>query len=171
MLIINKITVAYVPEEDRLRLAVQSIKGDHLTLWLTARLAVRLVECLIRELEKKVDNQANQNPLQAMNQFNQWQQSASQGSIPVVKEVPSQQEGPTILINAVDVGCRGDGYILTFRWSTEDGVRMVFDSKQIRQWLQIVYGQFKIARWPLTVWPVWFEPSTSFNESPARMLH
>jgi hypothetical protein len=35
---------------------------------------------------------------------------------------------------------------------------MSFDEEALRQWLGIVYSQYKIAKWSDGIWPCWIEP-------------
>jgi len=61
------------------------------------------------------------------------------------------------LIQSVDVSVRQGNYTLTFHGVNHTEARLSLTSIQMRQWLQIIYDQFSQAKWPLTVWPAWFD--------------
>ena len=54
MLVIEKISQHYDPEQDRIGLTAQNAEGRVLLLWLTQRLANRLAGALTRWLDKEV---------------------------------------------------------------------------------------------------------------------
>jgi len=75
------------------------------------------------------------------------------------------------LIESIDVSLRGDNYLLTFRGEGKLA-RLLLTSLQMRQWLQIVYAQFQKGRWPMTVWPSWFNRQERIDESlQSTVLH
>ena len=149
---IEKVTVVYDPLEDRLRLSVQTKKSESYVLWLTARLSIAVVAAIIKNLDKAVpaDSRQEQKSLQ------QWEQSSALHKLKATAAVEvctSQGE----LVQAVDVSVCGEDYILTFRGVKGTAARLSLTGIQMRQWLQIVYAQFLIAKWSMVVWPVWFD--------------
>src|SRR5262245_19812796 len=52
---ISRLTTDYVDSEDRLRLAAEIVDGPALSLWLTQRLALRLLPALVRWLDGQID--------------------------------------------------------------------------------------------------------------------
>lgn len=194
MQIIQKITVQYATEEDRLRLAVRSADDESLVLWLTARLAVRIVHALVRGMDKiqlaqlpepqPADDQmpvsgpspafkkrwplAEKRQLKEKRQLAQQVQRLEQTAAVRAKEgTPAVQVDSAIrqhLVRSVDVKFLGARYALIFRWGDNGGAQLVFTDIEMRQWLQIIYSQFVKAQWPLTVWPNWLTNQTPVTE-------
>ena len=185
MIKINKITVQYSAKEDRLCLAVQGANDESLVLWLTARLAVRVVDALVRGMDKIQISQIpepqpakeqtpdsgpspayrNQWPLAEKRKLKQKQQLVRQvQQLEQVAAVQAKKDSKAVQINStdhqylvrtIDIKFLGVRYALIFRWADSEGAKLVFTDIEMRQWLQIVYSQFVKAQWPLTVWPNW----------------
>ncbi|MEA3544748.1 MAG: hypothetical protein U9R69_05940, partial [Thermodesulfobacteriota bacterium] len=94
----------------------------------------------------------------------QWEQSAAtqkMKAMPAVDVRAACEE----LVQTVDVSVRGGNYFLTFHGVNRTVARLPLTSIQMRQWLQIVYDQFLKAKWPVAVWPVWFDQQQVADKS------
>lgn len=176
MIVIKKITVKYSAEEDRLCFAVELPNGDALLLWMTARLAVRLVGCLVGKLAPQASAEPltrNDPQVVAKQQaIQQWEQSAANLARKPSPAVNVQPTARQLLIRSVDVGDVGQGFGLVFRWAKDDGAQAIFTAVEMRQFLQIIHSLFKEAGWPMEVWPDWYDQQKASPEKPQPMhLH
>lgn len=108
MFVLNKVTVAYSPQEDRIRLCGQAQCGEKLCLWLTNRLVRQLMSYLLEMLPSADDapgeGSVNQVPIYDSEQsFN-----TSEG--PVILN----EDSPEFLIHVINLTVYNDGFILTF---------------------------------------------------------
>ena len=164
---IEKVTVVYDPLEDRLRLSVQTKKSESYVLWLTARLSVAVVAAVVNKLDKA----APVHRWQGQKSFQRWEQSSALHKLKVeaAVEIYTSYED---LVHTVDVSVRGENYILTFRGVEDTVARLPLTTIQMRQWLQIVYAQFVKAKWPMAVWPTWFDREKIVDRSlQHKVLH
>ena len=165
--IIEKVTVAYVPLEDRLRLSVQAKKTEPYVLWLTARLGISIVTAIMKNL----DNVEPVHRRKEQKVYQQWEQSSALHKLKATAsvEVSTAQED---LVQTVDISIQGGNYILTFRGVKKSSARLTLTAVQMRQWLQIVYVQFQKAKWPMAVWPAWFDRGGIADRPlPSTVLH
>lgn len=168
MLQLQKITTVYDDCEDRVQLCGELANGETLQLWLTLRLLNRLVAHLCHLLEGQG---ADDLQTQVRNSF--AQQAAAQshtGQAPVQLRQPKTR----FLVHVVDVVQRPDALQLLFKEGSASSVPAVslnLQHSQLRQWFNILYNQYRLAGWPLGVWPEWaaLEPGTA--TSPAPVLH
>ena len=154
---LQRLTTRYVEREDRIRLTGENEDRGVVTLWLTQRLANRIIGPLCRWLESQAqDSQAASKPSPRMQLEQTFEQErAAQALVP---QPPVQPEGTSTesLVESVDVQRGGKGVRLVFK----DGQQKIlatltFSSTLTRQWMAIVLGQFKAAQWPLAAWPQW----------------
>ena len=171
---IKRITSQYVVAEDRLRVAGVAEDGRALTLWLTQRLLNKLVATLCRGLEKHNGHSQNAGASQGLRShveqsFAQQRAMANFAySAPVIAPVDS----PQWRVDAADIAQGAGGVRLTFKGS-EDSQRaeLTLSAPDLRQWLTIVFSQYKRAEWPTHVWPDWMEESTQGRRSHSLALH
>ncbi|MFZ5776002.1 MAG: hypothetical protein ACOY3Z_11020 [Thermodesulfobacteriota bacterium] len=151
-----KVTTTHDQVEDRLRLAGEDGEGNALVLWITQRLANRLIEALVGWLHAE-DAGAGGEIGQAWRQDEallQWQ-----GGAPVEPGIAA----PEWLVETIDLGRGLDRYTLTFRGCGGGMAVLPLSGQELRQWLAIVHGLYRQAGWPCQIWPAWFE-----NPSPGR---
>lgn len=153
MWLIRKITLSYDPMEDRLRLS--AINGDEqaLELWLTQRLANKLVAALTRWLEKEV-GPGYERASRLERQM--WEQSAALARYQPCSPVPAAGDASRNLVTSVDLSRGRAGYQLTFRWQPDASARLAVSAIELRQWLGILHGRYREAKWPCGIWPAWF---------------
>jgi len=170
MVMIQKITQHYDPEQDRIGLTAQNAKDQVLLLWLTQRLANRLAGALACWLDEDLKTMTAG---QSVFSLHAWEQSAARAQMKPGRPVdPAAAQGEALL-NAVDLVRGPSGYTLTFKWGSADAARLTLTATGLRQWLGILHQLFDTAEWPKHAWPEWFAvgaesgaPSTT-----QRVLH
>ena len=153
MFVIQKMTQHYNPEEDRIGLTAQNTERQVLLLWLTQRLANRLVGVLVKWLDEDVKTMASG---ESTFSLHTWEQSAAQVQFKPERPVEWVAAQDEALMNAVDLARGPNGYTLTFKGGSEGAARMILTATEMRQWLIILHRQFVAAGWPKHAWPEWF---------------
>ena len=170
MFTIKKITQHYDPEQDRIAQTVQNTEGQVLLLWLTQRLAVRLVGTMASWLDEDVKASAS---LQSLFTLHAWEQSSAEARLPSDQPVDRAAAQGEALVDTVDLARSPNGYILTFKWRPAGAARLTLMATELRQWLGILHRLFDTAEWPKHVWPDWFTESQKSGTSTTthRVLH
>ena len=147
---LQRITTEYSQAEDRIRLAGEGQNNQVVSLWLTQRLLNRLVPHLCQWLVQ----QEGTLPLTEVRQeFAQQKALAELESQPPVRADADTQG---VLVCSVDVKSIRLGVMLQFK--DRDGklaASLQLQSKPLRQWLNILHGQYQRGAWPTGVWPAW----------------
>lgn len=160
---LQRITTEYIEAEDRIRLAGEAGEKT-VVLWLTQRLLNRLIPHLCQWLDQRV----GATPLMEVKQeFAQQKARAELEPQPPVRAEPDVQD---VLIHSLDLKTANAGMGLQFK--DEDGkviASLQLQPKPLRQWLNIVYDQYRKAQWPTEVWPAWVAQAKP-PETPARVV-
>ena len=164
------LTTSFREAQDRLYLAAQDDAGQVTGLWLTRRLADRLV----RKLTARLDGagHAAQAPTPSRAAVQVWQQSVAQAQHARVAPVPEPAPTSEALIESVDIA-QADGRLrLVFHCAGGRSLGLTVDGTQLRQWLGMVYRNYRVAEWATEgVWPAWFgEAATQSFAPPAPGL-
>ena len=160
---LKRITTDYDAQEDRITLAGLPDKGQALILWLTMRLASRLIKHCLSLLEKghlesKRISSTNKNSKESIQKF--VQESAEQQTT-YETAVKVSQNSPKHLIVKIDIRSAGNGVTLSFKDQSSSCYELFLDSQQLRQWLGILHTMWQRAEWPTNVWPDWMETDNS----------
>lgn len=165
----TRITGSYDQQEDRIRFAVLDDEEKPLALWLTQRLANRLVRSLVVLLEREVT--ARSEP-RARSSVQLWQQtradlSMKKGTAPV-QAAPDTAVG---LIKEVRIRPSPDKVILEFCCKDDECVSLHLGSMPLRQFLRMLFRLYGKAEWSTEeIWPVWFEDDAGRPQaSPGRL--
>jgi hypothetical protein len=161
MLELHRLTSEYIEAEDRFRLTGEDQTGNALCLWLTQRLALRIISHLVNELSTH-SPEAIQNPSQdddANKLLQEFAQQAAQADLTPQEAVTSTSATRALLIQEVDINRAANGAVgFIFKDSAAqiaEKVALGFEPRQLRQWLAILHQQWLLAQWPATVWPEW----------------
>ena len=159
---IIKLTPVYDAVEDRLRLNIQTRQGPVLSMWLTQRLGTLVVLNLARQLDEEVKAEAAGLARAPLHQF---EQSAAVSRHKPDTAVKAAQAADNGLVQRVDVGRRGAGYVLT--WAAVGGAeaRMSIDGVQLRQFLEIFRRVYAKAQWDMQSWPVWLRQPAAATQA------
>jgi hypothetical protein len=157
MLELHRLTSEYIDTEDRFRLTGEDQQGKALCLWLTQRLAVRMISHLV-DLITKGSPEALQNPTgdsDTNDLLQSFAQDAATSNIEPQQAVDSSKAIESVLVSEVDISRSSEGAVGFVFKNGEYEVALGFEAEQLRQWLTIVYSQWLIAGWPAGVWPQW----------------
>ena len=177
---LQRLTTEYVDREDRIRLSGESEAGDTVVLWLTQRLLNRLLTPLCDWLldqggpaarertPSKLDHHAGLRQSFA-------QQAARAGLTPQPPVRPA--EGlPGTLVVTVNLNAQPGLMQLDFLGATDPaGVTpqlagLALPTQNLRQWLNILFDQYRRADWPLDAWPAWMQDTTPAITTPTPQL-
>lgn len=156
---LSRVTTQYDNAQDRFRLLGDASDGGILELWLTQRLFIRILKVLFAWLEDDNDpvvrsSNASQNPQVKSSLQNFAQQSAS-ANMEAAEPVQAQSETVSYLLDEVDIKKSDNHIVLVFKLPEGNVAELVFDTTQLRQWLNIVLKQWVVAEWPIGIWPDW----------------
>ena len=161
---LEKVTLSYIDEEDRIRLSAQTPEGDVVVLWLTQRLGNRLIPILRDWLSKQVQEGLNADVLHQFEQ--QIAQQASAGETAVVASTNSH----AWLINRVDINYSATHMTLIFKGKeASESAQMTLVSHVMRQWFDILYRVYQRAQWQSADWPLWMHQLS--NEPSVKVVH
>jgi len=144
-----RLTTQYSDIEDRIRLSGEVENGSPLVLWMTHRLARRVVPAFVEWLEKQNADLPMAEVRQEM-----AQQAAEAGLEP---QAPVKAPGETNgwRIDAIDLTFSGEAVRITFKNDTGGKAQLDLGATPLRQWLGILRGCFERGEWPLDIWPDW----------------
>jgi hypothetical protein len=198
---LQRVTTGYVDSEDRMRIAGETAQGDAVVLWLTQRMLARLLPVFFRWLEQpQAGLSAESEPsgrdlpsAAAEKGHADWLQSfAQQAAVAgLVAQPPVQttQLQCSQLVHSVDVQSvaaeRDDDVALrlTFKGPQEPSAAVegagagafgvTLTPPILRQWVAILYAQYREAGWALDLWPDWVAQSPAAMPAPApsSLLH
>lgn len=165
---LKRLTTQYDPAEDRIRLTGTNDQGQTLCLWLTQRLMNRLVPHLCEGLEKQASSSLSkvmEQPLRSHVEQSFAQQKA-RAALERQAPVVAAYDAPQWRVEAVDVKHASGGVRLVFK-GVAQGQQAVLNLPvpALRQWLGIVFEQYRRAGWATQVWPAWMEEA---NAPPAQ---
>lgn len=171
---LRRITSEYVVAEDRIRICGIDDNEYTLTLWFTQRLLTKLISQLCSSLEKhqQPHQGGSYQALRAHVEHSFAQQKAVASlaceQVPVIwtPDVPSWR------VDVVDVAQWAGGVRLTFKGVHEkQRAQLVLHTAALRQWLTILFAQYRRGGWSAQGWPSWMEESMQAHKAPARALH
>lgn len=170
-----RMTTGYDVQQDRLCLSVLDRQRRRTRIWLTQRLAGRIIPALLQQLQGAAD----QEPLPARPA---GRASASAVVRPRRRAPPAAPvaaakgddggDGEDRLPTNIRIGTRKGQTILIFDGASarDESIVIPIDGARLRQWLRIFYKHYKRAGWPLEIWPRWFERD-AFARPPSSALH
>lgn len=153
---LKKVTLAYSPLEDRIRMTAERNDGNPQGYWLTMRMSSQLVRTVCRQLEKN-DNEGGQRLDQGTRHA--VQQQAAEWQYKPSEPVQASGEVPMITPASIDVAFSADRTALLFPAEKDCKASLQMNRMELRQWLSILYRMFRNAGWPLDAWPAWFSGS------------
>jgi hypothetical protein len=167
MTTITSITLSYDAREDRIHMAARGEDARKLRLWLTQRLARRLVAALAGHLER-----AEAIPLASVRTVMMAQEQAQ--AVSAIRRVPRVKAGPEVLahlVTNVAIAIGAEKMELRFDADIDCKPAIVLDRTLVRQWLSMLHRQFVKADWPLDVWPVWLVEGSGQAETAPATRH
>jgi len=172
---ISTITTAYDLDEDRLRLAVADAGGQRRVLWLSRRLAERLVPALMQGLSAAPLEADEAAPLpaapdaapdaepqreaalrdQAAQAYAQLEARLATRPAAPVQVGPDVQQGRVnrIELKTGEAGTRG----FEFHTPAFEPSELWLTPRELRQWLGLLRAAFQAAEWRQDLWPTWLQ--------------
>lgn len=162
---IARISLRYDRDEDRLALAVADAQGGTELLWLTRRLADRLVAALVQALDADVElgrlrrsKSASPQPDKAVARRaaeHGWAQLAARMALKASDPVAVAVDGAGRLLVRARLARRPRGYRLEMDAGTGGLFTLAMRQEEVRQWLQLLRNAYAKAGWSSDVWPDW----------------
>lgn len=156
---VRRFTTEYIVSEDRIRLALEREHEGLLVLWLTRRLATRMVKHIVKVVDTlpqlqgqgavtpPSDNAQRRNQLEALGKIEQ-QAPVLAGPLPEGIE--------SYLVVEISLRMTRAGAFLDFKKDKDQVVQTLpFPEEALRQWLGVLHLNFRKAQWQENVWPVW----------------
>ena len=163
---LQKVTVEYDENEDRIRLAGEGADGVRAVLWVSQRLLRRLVPVLVNWIGKSVGASGMAETILG------FEQDAARAALQPQEPVHVRSLDSSWLVHVIDLRMAEEVITLELR-GRESGetARLSVDTLSMRQWLAILYAQFMRAEWPLDLWPRWMESQDSASAASKTLLN
>lgn len=157
---LTRMTCEYLQDEDRIRIRGLVVGGEDQsethTLWLTQRLALRLIPALVDVLEKseQLHSAGLAKEQQAEVQGMKQDLVASQAAAAAEPAVELKENSPDWLISHIDLSPK-EGQLQLILRNEQHRLCLMLGGAALRQWLNILLHAFRQGQWPLSVWPEW----------------
>ena len=160
---LKRITTDYNEQEDRITLAGLTDKDQTVVLWLTMRLARRLIKHCLNLLDKDSSqpgevSSTNKNSRKSLQNFAQKSAEQQTTEEQAVKVTPNS---PKFLVIEIDIKHVGNGVTLNFKEQFSDCFEVFLNIQQLRQWLGMLHIIWQKTDWPTNVWPDWMKTDNS----------
>lgn len=167
---LEKVTFDYSSTEDRLLMRVQAQDGTRSALWLTQRLARRLVRVLCEHLGATIiaehaatvsdleDRKGSQKKDQLLN-FRRQAAVLNRAPGPPVPEIDTTN---AFVLQKIDAQMSRHQMRLTFEMPAGPAMLALTQDHGL-QLLQVLFNVFRRAEWPLDDWPTWMRNGRSID--------
>ncbi|MAT50269.1 MAG: hypothetical protein CMK32_03680 [Porticoccaceae bacterium] len=154
-LLLEKVTLRYVAVEDRMSMRAQVRDGDVRIFWLTQRMCGQLVNAFVEYLDKNTADVASAASSDKSVVQSYYQQAAMHTRTKPPSVEASASTEPPMLIKTLKI--RTSPRSVNVRLPLPDGVSATLSLRphEARRMLQILFGQYRKAGWPLDIWPRW----------------
>jgi hypothetical protein len=147
MIDLQRLTMEYVANEDRLSLTANVQSGGTARLWLTRRIADRMVAALATSLQPRHRDRAYAELLDAF-----AQQHAEQRHEPLAR-VKADSPDHEWLVRKLTLRFPESGVLIILTGAEGEEARMVLSAELLRQWLGILRKVYHTAEWTTESWP------------------
>lgn len=155
---VRRFTTEYIPAEDRIRISLERSDGSLAVLWLTRRLAVRMVPRVLKVIDTlprlgggttppPSDNAQRRSQLDALGNLEQ-QAPVLSGDLPAGID--------SHLVTGIGIRITRALMLVDFKAGGESVIETLpFPEEAIRQWLGVLHAAFRKGQWQEDIWPVW----------------
>ena len=164
MLELERITVVYSEDQDRIAINAAVRDGGIARLWLTQRLANRLIPALINLIKPRHEDPTYVDIMAGVAQ--QRAVARQEPQTPVKVTEPNHEW----LINKIDLQMPPSGTVIIFYDASGQSARVIFQGDLLRQWLSILQRAYTGAEWRGTDWPDWMTAPEA-TQAANRLLH
>jgi len=163
---LQRLTTEYIVVEDRMRISGETRDSGPVVMWLTNRLAMRVVPQLLRWLEDQsaMSTASSSDSPALRREMQSFAQAAAVAGLKRHRPVTAEGDAPSWIIQAIDITATRDRLNITFRGEQDQSARLAFNATGLRQWLAILHRAWSKAQWPSLVWPDWIKR----DEAPAQ---
>ena len=152
---LERVTTEYVEMEDRLRLTASLRSGKTISFWFTQRLLIQLLLACTDWLENQSPDIAKKIATsQSKDSALSLAQESAKSELHAETSVVASPNSPNLLVKELDINFRTEGIELVIKAKNER-FSLILDTKQLRQWLSIIYMLWQNAKWPNSHWPDW----------------
>lgn len=162
---IQTFTGRYDPVEDRLRLDAVDAAGGKQAIFVTRRLADRVIPVLVSHLEGTTPDGIPADLAQGMSQSRARQARQTSDATPAVA---ADAETPHWLCRTVHVQKAEHGLNVIFTDDIRTDAVMPMVEPNLRAVLDIFFDLYSRASWPLEPFPEWMKPEATVTLSPAQ---
>lgn len=149
--VLKRVTTDFIEAEDRLRLSGEVENAAPVVMWLTQRLAARLLPPLLQWLDRTTGMPLRREIIHG------FAQEAALAALQPQAPVQAPPSGEAWRVEAIDVTPTEDGIGLVFRAVEGHAAGVGLTAQELRQWLAILHATWLRAEWPTTVWPEWIQ--------------
>ena len=142
--LLNRLTLDYSPDEDRMKLTGLTQEGALIVAWLSLRLLGRLVPHLLTRYEVIAATTASNNAFLPGTNPSTMSDGAEAPVLP-------QHDTPSFLVGAADMTQGTDAIVLTLRGDSDE-VRFAIPVSKMAHWLSGLKHLYQAAEWPMTIW-------------------
>lgn len=174
---LTRITLEYVPLEDRMRMTGRTPEGAVVVLWLTqrlfARLLVRLFPLLVPPGPPGAAAPAADAPQQAeaQAQLHAMAQEAARLEQKPLEPVSAQVAVRQCLVHNANLNVELRRMRIGWCHKDEEVAWMALTPEGLRKWLNIVHDAWREAGWPAGLWPQWMQQAAAGRGGPRKSVH
>ena len=178
---LKKVTIDYVPVEDRVRLSGECDKSGRIGIWVTRRVLDRLVPVLLDWIEREaVDlpgggrQPSGETPTPKLTRaepLHGFAQEAARRSLVRQPRVLIQSQDRSWLTRAVDVKRGPRALQIDFRGEADERAELPLPVQPLRQWLNILHDTYRKAGWSADIWPDWVREAAPNHLSCSVVKH
>ncbi len=153
---LEKITLDYVPAEDRILVRAQHSGSGVIAFWLTLRMSRALSKLLLEHLDAVTPVPPATDPelMQTFRQTSALMKLETGAAVKPADETPQ-------LLTTLDLHRKPGGVVLALPLPDGEVAELVLTAVQMRQYLHILRNMFVRADWPLDIWPLWMKEAAS----------
>ena len=159
MITLQRITSEYIESEDRFRLTAISKAEETLILWITQRLLIRLVAHFLGWLEKEAPKVSRSSAVDtgAKSTLQGMAQQSAVANLQNQSAVTATSESAILLVKEIDIKMSEEAAVLVFKYDDDQKAELSFTIQQLRQWLGMIHRLWRLAEWPVSIWPDWMD--------------
>ena len=148
---IHKISQRYDSREDRIEVAIQNESGVVVKLWMTQRLANRMLAVLVKWLpDLHEDAKLSQQSLNSSDAQSDVISKSSGEDNGAVKFDCASEEG---LLKSVDMNYQQKDYALTFKWGVTGAASITMGLEQLNGFIDGMALLYRSAGWDMKTFP------------------
>ena len=159
MITLQRITSEYIESEDRIRLTAISDAEKTLILWLTQRLLIRLITHFLGWLEKDAPEIARSSAIgqETKSALQGMAQQSAATNLQEQSAVTANSNSAALLVKEIDIKMSEEAVLLVFKCDDGQKAELSFTVQQLRQWLGMIHRLWRLAEWPVSIWPDWMD--------------